>query len=241
MLAAMPGRATAILVWVWAIFAAGAFQPETGMLRRLYEEALSRRQAEFGSADARTAQAARDLGLFLVNAGDKAGARRAMGDALRIDEKSLGASAPQTLEDAATLASVSPRAEAEPLLRRAAESPDASVAGPALTSLADFRKAVGDRAGAAGLLHRAVAKAEVLNGKDSPTVALILNMEALVVDAKDAVPLMSRALAIDKSALGPAHSRTQRDVRQLAILLRQTGRANEAAQLEQQYKVGAAR
>src|ERR1035441_10242900 len=109
----------AILLWIAAAAAAPAFQPDTAMLRRLYEEALDRRQREYGSADARTAQAERDLGLFLYSAGDKPGARRAMADAVRVDEKALGAAAPQTLEDVAVLASVSPPAEAAPLLRRA--------------------------------------------------------------------------------------------------------------------------
>ena len=228
----------AIFLWISAATAAPAFQPDTAMLRQLYQEALSRRQIEYGSADARTAQAARDLGLFLCNAGDKPGARRAMAEAVRIDEKALGAAAPETLEDVATLASVSPPAEAEPLLRRAAESPDATVAGPALTSLAEIRKAAGDRTGAAALLRRALEKAQVADGKDGLTVALILNMLAAVVEPKEGVLLLSRALAIDKAALGPSHPQTLRDVRKLSSLLRETGRTSEATQLERQFKTG---
>jgi hypothetical protein len=230
----------AVLLWIAASAAAPAFQPDTAMLRRLYEEALFRRQQEFGAADSRTAQAARDLALFDLRAGDKPGARRALADAVRIDEKAFGPAAPQTLEDVATLASLSPRAEAEPLLRRAIESPDATVAGPALTSLAEFRKAAGDRAGAAALLRLAIAKAEAVDGKDGPTVALILNMLALVVEPKEGAALLTRALAIDKAALGPGHPQTLRDVRKLASLLRQTGRTSEAAQLERQFNAGPA-
>jgi tetratricopeptide (TPR) repeat protein len=208
------------------------------MLRRLYEEAQSRRQREYGSADARTAQAARDLGLFLYSAGDKAGARRAIADAVRIDEKVFGAASPETLEDVATLASVSPPAEAEPLLRRAIESPDATVAGPALTSLAELRKAAGDRAGAAAFFRKALEKAEIVDGKDGATVALVLNMLAPLVEPKEGVLLLSRALAIDKAALGPSHPQTLRDVRKLAGLLRETGRTSEARELERQFKAG---
>ncbi|MGD0870466.1 MAG: tetratricopeptide repeat protein [Bryobacteraceae bacterium] len=228
----------AILLWIAAAATAPAFQPDTAMLRRLYEEALGRRQREYGSADARTAQAARDLGLFLYSAGDKPGTRRAMADVVRIDENAFGAAAPQTLEDVATLASVSAPAEAEPLLRRAIESPDATVAGPALTSLAELRKATGDRAGAAALFRRALGKAEIVDGKDGPTVALVLNMLALVVEPKEGVLLLSRALEIDKAALGPSHPQTLRDVRKLASFLRETGRTSEARQLEQQFKAG---
>jgi hypothetical protein len=201
----------------------------------MFEESLSRRERDYGEADARTAQAARDLGLYLCRSGDGPSARRAMSNAVRIDEKALGASAPQTLEDAATLASVSPRAEAEPLFRRAAESPDPMVAGPALTSLAEIRKAVGDRAAAAALLRRAVEKAEAVDGKDGSTVALILSALALVVEPGEATGLMQRALAIDRQKLEPQSAQTLRDVRELASLLRQTGRAAEAAQLEREF------
>ena len=161
-----------------------------------------------------------------------------MADAVRIDEKVFAAAAPETLEDVATLASVSAPAEAEPLLRRAMESPDATVAGPALTSLAELRKAAGDRAGAAALFRRALEKAEIVDGKDGSTVALVLNMLALVVESKEGVLLLSRALAIDKAALGPGHPQTLRDVRKLASLLRETGRTSEARQVEQQFKAG---
>jgi len=234
----MPRTTAAVLLWIAAALAAPAFQPDTAMLRRLYEEALSRRQREYGSADARTAQAARDLGLFLYRAGDKTSTRRAMADAVRIDEQAFGAAAPETLEDVATLASVSAPADAEPLLRRAIESPDATVAGPALTSLAELRKAAGDRAGAAVMLRRALQKAEVVDGKDGSTVALVLNMLAMVVDPKEGVLLLGRALEIDKAALGPGHPQTLRDVRKLASLLRETGRTSEATQLERQFKAG---
>jgi len=230
-----------LCLWIWAAAGALAWQPDTAMLRSVFEEALTRRQHEYGDADARTAQAARDLGLFLCRAGDKVSAHRAMAHALQLDEKALGANAPQTLEDAATLASISPRAEAEPLLRRAAESPDPIVAGPALTTLADLRKAAGDRAGAAALLRRAVQKAEEIDGKDGPTVALILNMLALEVEPKEAISSLQRALAIDQQKTGRQSAQTLRDVRQLASLLRATGRAPEAAQLEREFAAAAGR
>lgn len=226
---------------IWASAGALAFQPDPAMLRKVFEEALSRREREYGIADARTAQAARDLGLFLCRTGDAPSARSAMANAVRIDEKALGANAPQTLDDAATLASVSPRAEAEPLLRRAAGSPDPTVAGPALTSLAEMRRAAGDRAGAATLLRRAVEKAEAIDGKDGATVALILNALVQVVEPKEGVGLLQRALAIDQRKLGRNDARTLRDVRKLAGLLRATGRAAEAASLERQFNVATPR
>jgi tetratricopeptide (TPR) repeat protein len=213
----------AISLWL----AAGllAFQPDTAAIRKLFEDALVHRQQQYGDGDARTAQAARDLGLFLCRTGDAALARRAMVNAVHFDEKALGPSAPQTLEDVATLASVSPPAEAEPLLRRAAESPDPSVAGPALTTLAGLRKQAGDLASAASLLRRAVEKADAME-KDGPTVALILNLLAQVVPPKEALPLLQRALAIDQQKLGPRDPQTIEDARRLGALQRAIGQKN---------------
>ena len=210
-------RRIPVYVGIWALSAAWAWQPDPAALRKLFEDALSRRQHDFGETDARTAQAARDLGLFLCRSADAASARRAMTNAVHLDEKALGASAPQTLEDVATLASVSPPAEAEALLRRAAESPDPMVAGPALTSAAAIRKAAGDSASAAALLRRAVEKAEAVE-RDGPTVALILNLLAQVIPAKEAVPVLERALAIDRQKLGPTNPQTIQDARTLERL-----------------------
>ena len=211
------------------------------MLRRLFEEALARREHEFGPSDPRTAQAARDLGLFLERSGDKPAARRALAEALRIDGAAFGESAPQTLEDAAALAAISTAAQAEPLLRRAAESPDPTVAGPALSSLAAIRKASGDRTGAAALLRRAVSQAEAVDGQDAPIVALVLSALAAVAEPAEAMAALRRALEIDRRSLGPRNARTVQDVRSLSALLRQAGRAAEAAALEREYATGPSR
>jgi tetratricopeptide (TPR) repeat protein len=228
-------------MWLLAAIAAFAFQPDTAMLRRVYEEALARRQKEYGAADARTAQAARDLGLFLERAGDKAGARRSLAEAVRMDGRALGENAAQTLEDVAALAFVSPPAEAEPLLRRVAESPDPTVAGPALSTLAQMRRAAGDRAGAAKYLRRAIEKAEAIEGRDGQTVVLLLKLLGQLVEPAEGVALFERALAIDRNVLGATHPKTLADVRSLADLLRRIGRPADAAALESGYKSGAAR
>ena len=49
---------------MWTVVAGLAFQPETAMLRRLYEENLARREREFGAADARTARRRAILACF---------------------------------------------------------------------------------------------------------------------------------------------------------------------------------
>ena len=215
------------LTFLVSIHAVGllAFQPDNAAIRKLFEDALSRRVREFGESDPRTAQAARDLGMFLCRSSDVASARRAMANAIRIDDKALGPNSPQTLEDVWTLASISPPAQAGPLLIRAAESPDPTVAGPALTSLAEMRGSAGDRAGAVRLLRRSLEKADAVE-KNSLTVALILRVLADLVQPKEAIPLLRRALVIDQEKLGSGDPQTVLDAQQLEKMLRATGRAS---------------
>ena len=208
------------------ILAAFALQPDPAMLRRIYEEALERSERQYGSTDARMAQAARDLGLFLAREGHAADARRALAEAVRIDE-ALRAEA--TLADVAELAAVSPPAEAEPLWRRAAESSNARVAARALAALGDARARAGDRTAAAGFYRRALAKEEA-GGKQSEAVALRLNALAHVVEIREGIALLERALAIERRALGARHPETASTAANLAGLLVNAGRNEEAIQ-----------
>jgi tetratricopeptide (TPR) repeat protein len=191
-----------IAIWLLPAGPIRAFQPDPAMLRRIFEEALKRRTQEFGRNDSHTAQASRDLGLFLQRNGDTAGARRVLAETVAIDDAVFGKGAAQTLEDVSALAAISPPAIAGPLLLRAAESPDASVAGPALSSLADLRATAGDRPGAAAYLRRALEKAEAVDGKDGTIVALLLNALALDVEPKEGAAYLERALQIDRTQLG---------------------------------------
>ncbi|SPE39913.1 Tetratricopeptide TPR_2 repeat protein (fragment) [Candidatus Sulfopaludibacter sp. SbA3] len=202
-----------------------AFQPDAAGVRHVFEDALARREREFGATDPRTAQAARDLGLYLRAHGDASGARRALAQALRIDDVSPGPSAPQTLEDAEALAGVSTPAAAEPLFRRAAESSDPVVAGEALSALGGLRKAAGDLAGAMACFRRALGKAEQADGPEGTPVELLLNI----------------LLTLDRQTLGPRHEQTLSDARRLAGLYRATGRPRDAAALEQQINARPAR
>ena len=95
------------------------WQPDTAMLGKLYEEALERKKQEYGPSDTRTLQAARDLGSFLSKHGAAGGARKVFAEIVRLDESTLGTASPQTLADVASLAAVSPPAEAGPLWQRA--------------------------------------------------------------------------------------------------------------------------
>jgi tetratricopeptide (TPR) repeat protein len=221
-------RALLLYAWIASCAMAPALQPDRAVLRHLFEQALSERRTEYGAADSRTAQAARDLGLFLQRSGDIPSARTALAETVRIDEAAFGKTAPQTLEDAASLASVSPPAQAEPLFRRAAESTDPAVSGPALSSLADLRKEAGDHAGASVYLRRALEKAELADGRDGTITALILNELAMNVDPKEAAGYLERALNIDRSKLGERDPETILTEINLSRVLLAAGRVDEA-------------
>jgi len=214
----------------FSVFAALALQPPSAMLRQLFEDALTRRKEEYGVSHPRTAQAARDLGLFLRSQGDTAGARDALAEAVRIDEKTLGTAAAQTFADVAELAGVSAPGQAEALWRRAAQSPDAKVAARALAVLGQLREAASDSAGAAKLYRRALVREEVASGRDSARVAVRLNALSRVVDLAQGIALLDRAVDISRRHLGARHPETATLELNLAGLLIKAGHADQAVQ-----------
>jgi hypothetical protein len=203
--------------------AAFGFQPDAPMLRRLYEQELARQELAWGVADNRTARAARDLGLFLREwGGDAEGARQALAKALAIDEKT-GSS--QMLSDAADLADLSPPSDAEPLWKRVANGPNNALAARAYAALGELREAAGDRAGAAYFYRQAVAKEE------GARVAVRLNALALVSDPPAAIPLLERALAVDRRTWGEKHPETATTEVNLSGELLAAGRVAEAVRV----------
>jgi tetratricopeptide (TPR) repeat protein len=223
---------------VFSLLAWLAMQPDPASIRRLFEENVARCERKYGAADARTGQAARDLGLFLKEQGDTGGARDALARALRIDEQALGAGNGQTLADAAELAAVSPPAPAQALWQRAAASRDPELAARALAALGDLRSAEEDQASAVSLYRKALAKQEEATGKDSARVAVRLNALAVVVSPREGVSLLERALAINLRLLGPRHPETSTTQANLAGLLLNTGRPDAAIQAANQALAG---
>jgi tetratricopeptide (TPR) repeat protein len=210
------------------LLAALAMQPDPAAIRRLFEEALQRREQQYGAADSRTAQAARDLGMFLAQQGAADDARLALAKAVRIDEAAAGPKSVQTLADIAELAAVTHPAESEPLWRRAAESPNAPLAARALGALGDLHARAGDRAGAASFYAQALAKQEAATGKESAAVAMRLNALAHVVPADQGVAMLERALAIDRRTLGARHPEAASTEANLAGMYLNTGRVDAA-------------
>ena len=210
-----------MLIWLVLVFSP---QPDPLVLRRLFEEALARRERQYGSADARTARAARDLGIFLEREGDVAGAQVALGRAVKIDEAALGEAAPQTIADVAELAAVSPAGQAEALWQRASGAADPTVAVRALMALGVARKG----SEAAGYFRKALARQQAATGDASAPVALCLNALAQVVELPEGIALMQRAVAIDRKILGARHPETATLEATLAGKLVHAGRFDEA-------------
>jgi len=208
-----------------------ALQPDPTVLRRLYEEGLARREHQYGVSDVRTARAASDLGLFLREQGDEGGARKALAEALTVDEKALGPTAQTTLADAGELAAVSEPAAAEPLWLRAAESPDAGIAARALGALGELREAASDRDGAVQFYRRALAKEEIAGGKEGARVAVRLNALALALGPETGIPLLTRALTIDRRVWGERHPETATAETNLSGLLLAAGRTDESVRM----------
>ncbi len=216
---------------VLVFMAAGFLQPGPAALRGVFEEELARKRAEYGVFDVRTAQAARDLGLFLGRHGEEADARNVLYQVVSIDEKLFGAGDTRTLADVAELAAVSPVTQAGSLWKRASDSTQSDVAARALAELGKLHALREDKAAAAALFREALAKEEQAHGTRSAGVALDLNALAKIVGAAEAIPLLERALAIDRQILGFRHAETATTEANLAGLLADTPRNAEAIRL----------
>ncbi|MEO8126778.1 MAG: tetratricopeptide repeat protein [Bryobacteraceae bacterium] len=212
------------MIFLGLVFAL-ALQPDPAMIRRIFEDALAQRRNEFGAADARTAQAARDLGLFLIREHDAAAARAALAEAVSIDEKTRDT---KTLSDVADLAGISPPEQAAPLWMRAAKSTDPAIASRGLSALGELREAAGDRAAAAEFYRQALAREEAASGRDGAPVAVRLVALALVTEPLQALPLLQRALVINRKQHGERHPETATVEINLAGALLAAGRMDEA-------------
>ena len=215
------------VLWVLQI-AIGYAQPHPAMLRELFAQHLADEQREHGEFDAHTADAARDFGLFLRGHDNPESAFAALSRTVAIDEKVFGVDAPRTLADVADLATVAPAAESGKLFERASKSSDAGAASRALVALGELQASHNDRDGAARYWRQALSKQEAATGADSQNVAMILNVLAQAVDPPDAIPLLRRALVLDRKIFGPAHPEIGATDQLLAGALLATGKSAEA-------------
>ena len=207
-----------------------AWQPDPAALVPLYREALAQREKQLGPEHPKVARAASDLGLFLRNQGDRAASLPYLRRALEIDEKALGQDSVTAAEDLENLASVSPPAEALALYRRAARHKDAAVAARNLARLAAEEESRGNQGEALELYRQALRKEEAA-GASTPRIAVRLNDVALLMEPKEAEPLLRRALAIQEKALPARHPESAATLNNLANVLLASGRAAQAEPL----------
>lgn len=217
---------TKIAAWMWIASLAYA-QPDPAMLRKLYEQNLADQQRQHGEFDPHTADAARNLGLFLRTYADPKAAYDALSHAVDIDEKVFGADSARTLADVADLATVAPFEQAVKLFARAARSSDGAAAARALIALGESAASQGDRAGAIKYWRMALAKQESVN-PDSIAMATILNVLAQSVEPTEAIPLLRRALVLDRKLLGPDHPEAGSVDQLLAASLLAIGKPDDA-------------
>jgi tetratricopeptide (TPR) repeat protein len=217
-----------------------AWQPDPALLGQLYLEALERKQREYGASDVRTAPAARDLGLFLSKHGSPANARKVFAELVRLDEVALGTTAIQTLADVASLANVSPPAQAEPLWRRASASPEHKVAARAFAALGQLREDAGDQTAAATFYRQALAKQEAAleqaatipeKAKSAILLSGIAQVFGQLVEPGEGVAVLRRSFSINRSVLGPRHPETATVEANLAGVLLDAGAVDESLRL----------
>jgi tetratricopeptide (TPR) repeat protein len=226
-----PPQKTAVVLLAFATVAV-AFQPDRAVLRQVYEDHVARCERDFGAGDARTAQAARDLGFFLRDSGDPKSAVAPFSKALKIDQAKFGADSHQSLAGILALASVSSPPDAESLLRRAlaSKSMNSQLAVPALSTLGDLRLAAGDPLGAAACWRLSLQHAESVFGKESDEVSKILFSLSQVVDTNESVELLERTVAIARHAWGERHPETATCEVNLSRALLKAGRNADAAE-----------
>jgi tetratricopeptide (TPR) repeat protein len=201
-------------------------------LRPLFEQALADREKELGPNHRKVAKSASDLGLFLANTGDAAGAETPLRRALAIDR---GIGAAEISEDAENLGRLLADAgrgnEAIALFQEAASGPDPKIAARSLANLALL-----DPARAEQYYRGAIDAQQRSDGRDSKSGAILLNNLATVMqqkkDYKSAESLLRKALAIQKKILGPDSPAAASTMSNLGSLLETMGAHAEAEQME---------
>jgi tetratricopeptide (TPR) repeat protein len=121
--------------------------------------------------------------------------------------------------------------QAGPAISDAALFSETATAARTLATLAEAREEAGDRPGAADLYRQALAKEELATGKSSARVAVLLNSLALLTDPPVAIPLLQRALNIDKQVWGAHNVETGSTEVNLAGALLTAGKTLEAVQM----------
>lgn len=198
----------------------------------LYEKALEQRDRDLGHDHSKTARAASDLGLFLMQNGSAAAAESPLRRALAIDKKNDDAQLAGSSESLATaLEAVGRLEEALTLYRAASAGQDQKVAARAYLSMGRL-----DRSNSELYYRAALASEEKASGPADRRVAAILHELALALrgkrDDKAAEPLLRRALGIQEKLAKPDFRLTVGIMNTLGNLIEGARRFDEAERLE---------
>jgi tetratricopeptide (TPR) repeat protein len=206
---------------------------DVSSLLPLFQQAVTERRNSPGAGNAKVARSLKAQGLFLNAIGNPRAAVIPLRGALDIgrsngdpDRFAVAEALGQALELTGN------RREAFELLQEAAAGTDMKVAARGYTSLAAF-----DPARANQYYAKAIEAEEKVDGPDHPRVAKLLNRLATALEQRqnfrEAEPLLRRALAIQRKALGPSLD-TATTLLNLGGLLQNLQRAPEAERLERE-------
>jgi tetratricopeptide (TPR) repeat protein len=212
----------------------------------LHQRALGIREKTLGPDHPDTAQSLNGLAIIYSMQGDYAAAVPLYQRSLAIRENALGPDHPDTATTINNLANLyhyqDDYATAEPLFQRALMIREKSLGvehsdtAASLNNLAIHYALRGDYVTAEPLYKRSLAIREKVFGSEHPDTASSLNNLADLYYSEDnyivAEPFYQRALAICETIHGPEHPDTTRCLSNYAVLLRETGRDVEAAELE---------
>ena len=223
----LTARFATVCSWVatgWML----AAQLDPAALIPVYQQALAEREKQFGPEHPKVARSASDLGLYLRNIGQPEAAVAHLKRAFELDAKNFAPSDPVIANDLENLASVAPPEAALQLHTRAAAVADPAVSARNWGKAGDLLAAKGDTAAAVKAYRNALAKEEAASGPNDARVAVRLNDLAQVLQPDAAEPLLRRALAIERKALGTGNPATGITMNNLANTLLRLGRLKEA-------------
>jgi tetratricopeptide (TPR) repeat protein/Zn finger protein HypA/HybF involved in hydrogenase expression len=200
-------------------------------LAPLYAKAFAEKERQGGRDSAKTARAASDLGMFLLQVDKSAEAEDPLRRAVSIDEHNADPAIDADREGLAlALEAQGKQSEAASLFRRTAEGRSPQVAARSLAKLAEI-----DPEHADIHLKNAVAAEEKASGTGSPRVALLLHQYALDLRARkrdpEAEPLLRQALSIQRTAPGADSRVTVGVLNTLGNLLQGRQQLDEAEKL----------
>jgi serine/threonine-protein kinase len=210
----------------------------------LLRRSLDLRRALLGPRNPEVATSLTNLGLLAAERKDLAEAERCFREALEVCAAAVPPEHPLRIgagvKLAITLFDRGAHAEARPLLEEALERQQATLTPdhPELATTLAALGAVLTRSGEPDLAEPLLREAWEIRSRPAGNALLAANVQSLLGECllelgrpDEAEPLLRASLGVLEASLGPAHARTGQARERLAVLLEQTGRSAQAAEL----------